>query len=384
MKRESETFDVIIIGGGVIGCAIASRIATSNRRTVLLEQDTSLGRHASRHTSGILHSGIDLPPDTLASRLCLEGASQVHDYCHRKGILHHRRGKLIVAQSEKEVRQLEAFARVGDLIGLERIRLLSGGEIKDLEPNVRGLAGLHSPHEVVVDPTALVQSLAADARNGGVEIRTGVTVLRLEESGQGVLVETATGTIRGRFLVNAAGISALRLAHQCGVARDASQLPLQGVYYHVKSGLVDGLVDPVQNPKSPFVGVHIDRLADGGIRIGPRAHSADWGLLRHQSFYRLAFSPRYWAMAYDQFLGSATINAYARQVQRVAPTVRADELILPEVAVRPQLVSQGRMVNDFVIATGQRSIHLLNIVSPGFTCCLAIADLVAESIETLP
>ncbi|MCH7800984.1 MAG: FAD-dependent oxidoreductase [Chloroflexi bacterium] len=383
MNRESETFDVIIIGGGVIGCAIAARLATSNRRTVLLEQDTSLGRHASRHTSGILHSGIDLPPDTLASQMCLEGASQVHDYCHRKGIRHHRSGKLIVAQSEKEVRQLEIFARVADLRGLQNVRLLSGSEIKDVEPNVRGLAGLHIPHETVVDPIALVKSLAEDARDGGVDIRTGVTVLNVEESDQGVQVETTAGTLRGRFLVNAAGISALRLAHQCEVAQDASLLPLQAVYYQVEAELVNGVVHPVPDPRGPFVGVHIDRLADGKVRIGPRAHSAGWRLLRHRAIYRFALSPRYWAMAYNQFLGSVTLSAFASRVQQLVPEVRADELIHPQVAVRPQLVSRGKLVNDFVIANGQRSIHLLNIVSPGFTCCLTIAGRVTERIGTL-
>lgn len=412
----SGTVDLLVVGGGILGLAVAreARRRRPDASVTLLEKEPTCGRHASGRNSGVLHAGFYYATDSLKARLTREGNRRLRTYCRRRGLPLDECGKLVVARDESELEGLERLRRRGEANGVE-VELVSEAEAREIEPRVRTRGrALWSPATATVDPRAVVDALAGDARREGVRVRTGVEYLgpgagrpRDGETpgargGAGAVeVETSAGRISCGHLVNAAGLHADRVARDFGFSRRHRILPFRGLYLESSEppGSIRTNIYPVPDPRKPFLGVHFTRTVDGRAKIGPTAAPALWrehyrGLRNFDPgetarilgrelllFLRNDFGFREHALAE---LGKGRRREMARLAGRLAEGVRPEDYrTWGPPGVRAQLVDREarELVMDFRVEGDARSTHVLNAVSPGFTCALPFAELVLDRVE---
>jgi (S)-2-hydroxyglutarate dehydrogenase len=391
--------DVAIVGGGIVGLATAVEI-TSRRlgtRVLLFEKEDRVARHQTGHNSGVIHSGIYYKPGSLKALNCRRGKAMLEAFCREHGILFETCGKVVVATAPDELPRLEAIAErarangVGcELIGPERLRAL--------EPHAAGLRALHVPETGIVDYVAVCEALAGLVRARGGEIVTGTRVRRMESRGSEVVIETSGGEAVARGAVNCAGLYSDRVLAATGQPRPARIVPFRGEYYELvpeARGLVRNLIYPVPDPSFPFLGVHFTRGVHGGVECGPNAVLAlaregyrwrDVNLrdladaLGFPGFWRLA--ARHWRMGSGEVWRSFSKSAFTRALQRLVPDLSASHLRRAEAGVRAQALSaDGALLDDFLIHTAGRVVHVLNAPSPAATSSLSIGRTVAEHAD---
>ena len=333
-------YDVAVVGGGLVGLATGLALTESGRVSViLLEAEERLATHQSSHNSGVIHSGLYYQPDTLKARMCREGRDALYQFCADEGIAHRRDGKLVVATRPAELAALAQLEARGRANGLTGVRQLGREELRELEPEVTGLAALWVPETGVVDFAQVATALARRVRAAGVEIRTSTRVLGAREDGSGLVVVTSSGELRASLLVVCAGLYADRVARACGVNPGVMIIPFRGEYYDLlpaRRGLVRHPIYPVPNPELPFLGVHFTRTIDGRVHAGPNAVLA----LKREGYARTDVSARdvaemvsfvgFWRMAarhwptgLAELTRSVSTQAFVRALQRLVPNVRA-------------------------------------------------------------
>lgn len=385
--------DVLVIGGGIVGLSTAyaiSRAAPGTRVTVL-EKEPGPARHQTGHNSGVIHSGIYYRPGSLKARYAVRGAAEMVKFCAEYGIAHAVTGKLIVATDKAELPRLHGLVQRGRENGIP-VRELGGSQLTEYEPEVTGLAAIHVGTTGICDFTAVARQLAEAS---GAEIRYGAKVVRVDRRDTlGVAVRTDDGTIvRGRVLVNCAGLQCDEVALLAGDEPGMRILPFRGEYYTLaRPELVRGLVYPVPDPAFPFLGVHLTRGLDGGIHVGPNAVPAlaregyDWGVIRPREVGTALAWPGSWRMARrhwwygaGELRRSLSRTAFTGAVQRLLPAVTVDDLVPAAAGVRAQAVLRdGTLVDDFLIEERPRTVHVLNAPSPAATASLPIGREVAR------
>jgi len=276
LKVSVNSKQVAIIGGGIVGLATAYRLGERfpGAQIRVLEKEDAVGRHQTGHNSGVLHSGLYYKPGSLRARLAVEGIRQMAEFCRENGIAHEICGKLVVAADETEVPRLRDLEKRGAANGLEGLRWLDGGEMREIEPHVGGVAALRVPQEGIVDYTAVCDTLVAKLSERGARVVTGARVRRLRRLGATWIVETTAGEFAAGFLINCAGLHCDRVAQLAGERRDMRIVPFRGEYYKLRperQHLVRNLIYPVPDPRFPFLGVHFTRLIHGGVEAGPNA-----------------------------------------------------------------------------------------------------------------
>lgn len=390
-----ETYDVGVVGGGIVGLATAVALLHDFPRVVVLEAESSCGTHQTGHNSGVIHSGLYYRPGSLKASLCTQGRELLYEFCAQRGIPHLRCGKVVVATHQSQVPRLHELARRGAANGLRGLRLLSGPEIREFEPHVTGVAGLYVPQTGVVDFRQVAETLARDLEARGGEVKTRASVYACVPDGDALVAETTSGPYRCRTLVNCAGLQADRVARRCGVRPPVAIIPFRGEYYHVvpsRAHLVRHLIYPVPDPRFPFLGVHFTRTVHGTVEAGPNAVLA---LSRHgyrktdvslRDVASLVSFPGFWLMAKRYWVtGIAELGrswckrAFVRALQRLVPEIRGADLVPGESGVRAQAVSpRGDLLDDFCIVETVRMVHVLNAPSPAATASLAIGRHIAE------
>jgi L-2-hydroxyglutarate oxidase len=396
---DPTTFEVAVIGGGIIGCATALALAESGRRVTVLEAEDRLAAHQSGHNSGVLHSGLYYRPGTLRARTCREGLAAMVRFCEEEGIPHRVSGKVVVATTQAELpalARLEERGRANGLVGLERI---DGGALREHEPAVRGIAGLWVPETGVVDYAVVTRALAKRAEGFGVTVTTGARMTAVRQDNGAQVVETTGGAVRARLVVTCGGLEADRLARRCGVDPQVAIVPFRGEYYELKPerrGLVKSAIYPVPNPALPFLGVHFTRRVNDQVDAGPNAVLAwsrtgytRWDVrfgdlaaaVGYVGFWRMAL--RQWQAGVMELARSYSKTLFARALARLVPEVSADDLVPAGSGVRAQAVDrQGRLLDDFHIVEGTGSLHVINAPSPAATASLAIGREVARRVAT--
>jgi L-2-hydroxyglutarate oxidase len=269
------TYDIAIIGGGIVGLATARALLekTPSLKLVLCEKESELGRHQTGHNSGVIHSGIYYEPGSLKDRLCREGARRTEEYAAVNAVPVRITGKHLVATDERELARMHALRERAEVNGIEA-EVIDGAELRRREPEVAGLGALWLPGTGITDYGAIARALAEDVRRAGGEVRTGCEVRAVEEAADEVRLATSTGTVRAGHVVCCAGLQADRLARMAGVAIDVAIVPFRGEYYEVVPGradLVTSLIYPIPDPALPFLGVHLTPRVDGGLDVGPNA-----------------------------------------------------------------------------------------------------------------
>ncbi len=363
----------------------------------VLEKEPEVGLHASGRNSGVLHAGFYYSADSLKARFSRDGNRELTEYCLERKLPINLCGKLVVTRTPEETDSLDELVRRGEANGVE-VRRVDEREAAELEPAARTLgSALYSPTTSTVDPVTVVRALAADAREAGVEIRTGVAYV----GRQGDAVLTSTGTIGVGFLVNAAGLYADRIAHDHGFARHYRILPFRGLYLRYEgSGEVPRLhLYPVPTAGHPFLGVHWTATVDGGVTLGPTAIPALWreqygGMANFRLGELLEVAARESSLLLRNSFGfrrlaGAEVRKYRKRHvlglgrSLARPGIGAGRWRWSRTGVRAQLldVRTGRLEMDFRCEGDDRSLHILNAVSPAFTCALPFARHVADAVE---
>ncbi|WUB63479.1 L-2-hydroxyglutarate oxidase [Streptomyces sp. NBC_00582] len=391
--------DVLVVGGGIVGLSTAYAITRSapGTRVTVLEKELGPARHQTGRNSGVIHSGIYYRPGSLKARYAVRGAAEMTKFCAEYGIAHDVTGKLIVATERDELPRLHALVQRGRENGIP-VRELGGPQIAEYEPEVRGLAAIHVGTTGICDFTAVARQLG---QASGAEIRYGAEVVRIDRRPErGVAVLTARGdVVRGRVLVNCAGLYCDGIARMTGDEPGVRIVPFRGEYYELaRPELVRGLVYPVPDPAFPFLGVHLTRGVDGGVHVGPNAVPAlaregyDWSVVRPREVLATAAWPgvwrmgrRHWRYGAGELRRSVSKGAFVQAVRRLLPAVREEDLVPTTAGVRAQAVLRdGGLVDDFLIREGARAVHVLNAPSPAATASLPIGREVARrALEVL-
>lgn len=393
MRAVTYDCDVLVIGGGIVGLSAAYALtrAAPGTRVTVLEKEPGPARHQTGHNSGVIHSGIYYRPGSLKARYAVRGAAEMVKFCAEYDIAHAVTGKLIVATERDELPRLHGLVQRGRENGIP-VRELVAGQITEYEPGVRGLAAIHVGTTGVCDYVAVARRLAEAS---GAEIRYGAQVLRIDRRPElGVAVQTADGAVvRGRVLVNCAGLHCDEVARMTGDDPGMRIIPFRGEYYELaRPEMVHGLVYPVPDPAFPFLGVHLTRGIDGGVHVGPNAVPAlaregyERGVVRPRELARTLAWPgawriagRHWRYGGGELWRSLSKAAFTRAVRRLLPAVTEEDLVPSEAGVRAQAVLRdGTLVDDFLIREGARAVHVLNAPSPAATASLPIGREVAR------
>jgi L-2-hydroxyglutarate oxidase LhgO len=391
-------YDVVIVGGGIVGLAVALEITRRfpRLRLLLLEKEDRVGQHQSGHNSGVIHSGIYYKPGSLKARLCVEGAHAMIEFCRVHGIPHRVCGKVIVATQEEEFPRLEELRRRGEANGLTGLQSIGPDQLREIEPHANGLRALVVPSTGVTDYAAVCEKYAeiVSAQGGTILTSTAVTGLR-QLTGE-VVVETSGPAFSTTYLINCAGLFSDRISRMAGEKLDVVIVPFRGEYYDLipeRSSLVRALIYPVPDPRFPFLGVHFTRRINGSVDAGPNAvlafcregyRRSDFNLhdlassLVFPGFWRMA--AKHWRSGLDEFHRSFSKPAFVRALQRLLPEVRAEDLIPGGSGVRAQALRRdGALVDDFQFVPSGKMLHVLNVPSPAATASLVIGKAITET-----
>jgi len=385
------TCDILIIGGGIIGITVALELKRRrpNDRIVLIDKEPAVGAHASGRNSGVLHAGFYYSADSLKARFCREGNRDLRAYIKGKGLPIRECGKLVVAQDESQLSGLEELARRGERNGVP-VELLTLEQARQIEPRVLTVGrALWSPSTASADPQTVIDAMVIDARAAGIEVRLGVAYTKKIDG----MVETSEGQLSAGYILNCAGLYADRIARDFGFSQGHVILPFKGLYLY-SSEPVGGLrtnIYPVPDLKFPFLGVHYTVTVDGHVKIGPTALPAFWRE-HYQGLGNFSFAEMWdvctrelglfmWA-GFD-FRGLALQEM--RKISRGYLVKQAAKLITEvqvgdyrewgRPGIRAQLLDTRKrtLVMDFMLEGDSRSFHVLNAVSPAWTCSLPFA-----------
>jgi 2-hydroxyglutarate dehydrogenase len=368
-------------------------------KIVVVDKEPAPGRHQTGHNSGVIHAGIYYAPGSLKARLCVAGARAMYALCDRHGIDAKRSGKVIVAASAAELPRLDELERRARANGVEGVRRIDARRLTELEPHARGVAALHSANTGVVDFGAVARALADEVRAADGQLLLDWPVERVVARARGVDLISRGRALSARFAVACTGAWSDRLARGAGADPDPRIIPFRGAYLSVRPerrGLVRSLIYPVPDPRLPFLGAHLTRDVGGEVMVGPTALLAparDAYELRRVRPRDLAetlawpgtwrMMRRFWRAGASEIHHAASTRALVRAARRLVPELRLEDVQPGPVGVRAQAVGRhGELIDDFVFSRTPQALHLRNAPSPGATAALAIAELVADEIET--
>jgi (S)-2-hydroxyglutarate dehydrogenase len=391
--------DVVLVGAGILGLAVARELLTRQPglSLLVLEKEQAIAQHQTGHNSGVIHSGIYYAPGSLKATLCVEGSRLLYEFCADKDIPTERCGKVIVASAEAEIPRLEELRRRGEANGVRGLQEIGPERLAELEPNVAGVRAIHSPETGIVDFKLVARALAAEVEERGGEIRTGHAVAGISSDAAGATIRTDVGTVRARRLVTCAGLQSDRLAVMTGAPPHPRIVPFRGTYYALSErarSLVNGLVYPVPDPTFPFLGVHFTKQISGEMWAGPNAVLAFaregyrrrdfrrrelWETLAYRGFRRMA--RRYWRTGLSEAWGEISKRAFVAAMRKQVPSVRLEDLGERHAGVRAQAVAEdGTLLDDFWLDEAPNVTHIRNAPSPAATSSLALARRIADAI----
>ncbi|MEP0959153.1 L-2-hydroxyglutarate oxidase [Microcoleus sp. FACHB-1515] len=398
MRSRNSMYDFAIIGGGIVGLSTAMAIGENHpdSRILLLEKESHWAFHQTGNNSGVIHSGVYYKPGSFKAKFCRDGCQSMVEFCQKYDIPHEVCGKVIVATEEKELPLLENLYQRG-LQNDIAVKKISPEEVREIEPNVNCIAGIRVYSTGIADYKKVAEKYAELIRQQGGDLHLNTKVDRIIKTSTGQTLETNQGTFETRFVINCAGLHSDRVAKLGGVEPQAKIVPFRGEYYELipeKRDLVKTLIYPVPNPAFPFLGVHFTKMIDGSVHAGPNAvlslkregyQKTDFDL---RDFVEVMTFPGFWKLAakhadegIQEMIRSLSKAAFVRSLQRLIPAVQSKDLIPTHAGVRAQaLMNDGRLVDDFLIVEGERSVHVCNAPSPAATSSLEIGKAIAARI----
>jgi (S)-2-hydroxyglutarate dehydrogenase len=392
-------YDVIVIGGGIVGLATALKLTEKKKdiKLMLIEKEVKLCAHQTGNNSGVIHSGIYYKPGSLKAINCRKGYRQLIDFCDHHNISYELCGKVIVATQQGQISGLENLYNRGLENGLKGLRMVSEGELHEIEPHVRGIQGIVVPETGIINYTAVSQKYNQLILQNGHNIQLGEKVLKIVPTNKSVKVETDKGNYETRLIVNCAGLYSDKIARMTGQHIDVKIIPFRGEYFKIKKEkhhLVKNLIYPVPDPNFPFLGVHFTRMIEGGIEAGPNAVLA----FAREGYKKLQISlpeltetliwpgfqkvaARYWRTGFGEMYRSFSKSAFTRALQQLIPEIEKNDLEAGGAGIRAQACDRnGGLIDDFLIYENAHAVNVCNAPSPAATSSLSIGDTVSDLV----
>lgn len=396
---SDNRYDYCVVGSGIVGLATAAELLRREpgARLLVLDKEARPAVHQTGHNSGVIHAGIYYQPGSLKARLCREGAEATKAFCTRHGIAFDECGKLLVATDDLEMERMEALAvrAAQNGIAFERLGRTRLGEA---EPAITGLGALLVPSTGIVDYRAICAAMVGEITEGGGTIAFGMPVSAIHEEEGGVTIDAGGETFRAGRLVVCAGLQSDRLARLAGLDIDFRIVPFRGEYYTLpagKAGIVRHLIYPIPDPELPFLGVHLTRMIDGSVTVGPNAvlgfaregypkGSVDW-----RDIAAMAAFPGFWRViagnlrsGIDEFRGSLFKRHYLKKCRKYCPSLTLADLTKPGAGIRAQAVRRdGTLIHDFLFVSSERMLHVCNAPSPAATSAIPIGSMIVDRLH---
>jgi L-2-hydroxyglutarate oxidase len=395
-------YDIVIIGGGIVGLATALKLKESNQdlKIALVEKEREIAKHQTGNNSGVIHAGVYYKPGSLKALNCRKGYQMLTEFCDREKVRYDLCGKLIVATSKEELPRLENLWERGHQNGLIKMKKLSGSEIKEYEPHSIGIAAIHVPYTGIIDYKNVCQKYAEIfcTRFGG-EILLNEKVLFIKMNNGSVKVLTNNREFSTKIVINTAGLYSDKVAELTQSKLNVRIIPFRGEYHELipeKNYLVKNLIYPIPDPNFPFLGVHFTRMINGGIEAGPNAvwafkregykktsFQADefWEALAWPGFRKVM--KKYWKTGLGEYYRSYTKSALVKALQKLVPEIQSNDIQPGGAGVRAQACDKsGGLIDDFLIEENEFILNVLNAPSPAATASLAIGETIANKAIT--
>ncbi len=390
-------YDVIVIGGGIVGLATAYQTLKKkpSLKLALIEKEDRLCKHQTGNNSGVIHSGLYYKPGSLKAKNCIDGYQMLLDFCDQESIPYDLCGKVVVATDDFQKPLLENLYNRGLENGLNDITKLSIEELKEIEPHVNGIAALKVPYTGIIDYVAVSEKYGEKIREMGGDIFLGEKVIKINKESKESTVETSKQSLKGNLVINCGGLYSDRLARQTSDDVDLKIIPFRGEYFKLKPEkeyLVKHLIYPVPDPNFPFLGVHFTRMINGGIEAGPNAVLAfrREGYKKSQvhlgelmesllwpGFQKVAF--KYWKTGFGEMYRSFSKAAFTKALQKLIPEIQENDLVDGGAGVRAQACDRtGGLLDDFAIFESEGAINICNAPSPAATSSLSIGNTVSD------
>jgi len=391
-----EHFDIIIIGAGIVGTATAMSILNKKNLSIaIIETEKEPALHQTGNNSGVIHSGLYYKPGSLKAKNCIDGRNKLYQFCKENDLNYDQCGKLVVATNRKEIAALNELERRGKANGLTGVKRLTKNEIKEYEPNVKGIDGLYVPETGIVDYKQVTDKYAENIISKGGVLFTNNEFQSLVNKKNELIVSTNHKEITTKILINCGGLYSDRVASICGVDPEIKIIPFRGEYYELKKdkrALVKNLIYPVPDPQFPFLGVHFTRMINGGVEAGPNAVLAlkrvgyslkDISIrdvsemFTYNGFWKMA--AKHYKMELYELYRSFSKKAFVKALNKLIPSITEDDIFRSGAGVRAQALDKnGNLIDDFFIKETKRMIHVLNAPSPAATASLSIGDYISD------
>ena len=392
-------YDYVIIGGGIVGLSTAWQLRQRKpaSRILLLEKEAQVASHQTGHNSGVIHAGVYYAPGSLKAKFCKAGMAATIQFCQDNDIQYQQCGKLLVATNEIELERMHALFERSRENGLD-VELIDTEELHRREPAIKGIGAFLVKATGIVDYQKICIRMAKLFAELGGEVRLNACVTNLRESANSIAVTTADGeTLETRYLITCAGLMADRVTRMLGIDIDFQIIPYRGEYFRLpaaKNNIVKHLIYPIPDPDLPFLGVHLTRMIDGSVTVGPNAVQG-W---KREGYGRINISPRdvtsmlafpgFWKVALKNLKSgiaetcdSVWKPGYLKRVQKYCPSIRLRDLEPYPAGIRAQAVLRdGTLVHDFLFAESARSLHVCNAPSPAATSAIPIGEYICDKV----
>lgn len=391
--------DVVVIGGGIVGLAVANRILTTRpgADVVVLEKEAEVARHQTGHNSGVIHAGVYYPPGSLKAELCRRGAQATKDFCDEHNLPWEQTGKALVATSPDELTRMAALKERSQQNQLE-VHEWSAEELQEHEPNVSGLGALYYPATGICDYGLVSRTMAEVIEKNGGTIELSTKVESIAERHDDVVITSEGRAWRTRQVIVCGGIQADRLARMAGLKIDFKMMPFRGEYYRLvakHNNIVKHLIYPIPDPELPFLGVHLTRMIDGSVTVGPNAvlgFSRDGypkGSLNVRDVLSMArfrgawhVARNNWRTGLTEMQNSLNRSGYLELCRKYAPSLELADLEPYPAGIRAQAVrADGSFMHDFHFMKTDRMLHVCNAPSPAATSAMPIAEHIVDQLD---
>ena len=394
----TENFDIIIVGGGIVGLATAYKLNTyyPNKSVLVLEKENEVAKHQTSHNSGVIHSGIYYKPGSYKAKNCVDGRRELVEFAKKFKIPHDICGKLIVATHQSELAHMNKVFQNGIDNGVEDMEIIDSKRIKEIEPYCEGIAGIRVGCTGIIDYDAVAKKYAEliNSKTNGSKVLTGQHVVDFIRGENETTVITKTSQFKAKYIITTSGLQADRMAKKEGQPSDAAIIGFRGDYYDLtEKGLskVNHLIYPVPNPKFPFLGVHFTRMITGGTECGPNAVF----VFDREGYSKTAFNlkdtadafsyngtwkffAKHWRFGLDEYRGAFSKTYFLNRLRKLIPTLQMEDIVASRCGIRAMALGpEGEMLDDFKIEKHGNAMHVINSPSPAATASLAYGNEIA-------
>ncbi len=393
---NKKIYDFIIVGGGIVGVSTALTLIKQNpsKKILLLEKEKSFAHHQTGHNSGVIHAGVYYEPGSLKAEFCREGLKETIAFCNTHGIPYEQCGKLLVATNDIELQRMDKLFDRCKANNIEA-EILNQEKLHEIEPNVFGIGAILVKSTGIVDYTLITKKMSEQFESLGGEFLLNSKVTNLDENRERIQVITSNETLNSKYLICCAGLMADRVAKLLDIKINFQIIPFRGEYFRLKekhNSLVKHLIYPIPDPDLPFLGVHLTKMIDGTITVGPNAvlgfKREGYGMFNfslRDTIQFLSFKGFYKVVKKNlksglyEMKNSIFKRGYLKEVQKYSPQIKLNDLVPYPAGIRAQAVLEdGTLVHDFLFAESERSIHLCNAPSPAATSAIPIGKYITE------